>query len=445
MHKKRTNKILWIGSQLLLYIFYFLINWLTPLLADDYNMKMHYIQGTTQQIRGVSDVFFSAWNAYTGWTGRMESHIFSIIAAFMPHTVFAAWNAAIYMLGIWLIYRICIGDGRQNVMLYMIIHIFIWVFVPDYGQVMFWMCGSVCYLWPSIFVFLTILIFRLYAVREGKMLQTPVWIPVLLILGLFAGNAMENMSAGMLVILTGYLLYNRRFQIRISAPLLALYVGSIIGFLMLILAPGNYVRQTGSEQLGFLFKLGILAYYFVFFMGAMYVIYAMMIYCYKKQLDMRQPGAFWQSVILAVAALASVACLVVTPSLPERAWYIGCAYAVMMLGILFTEVHVSIQDTGRQMLRIAVLGMGIFYVVSLCDTVVTTYDIRRQTQSRDQYVAAELKEGHLDVCVPAIEYTYPFRSHHDALQGLYDVQKDETHWVNQLIARYYGIHTIRAE
>lgn len=228
-------------------------------------------------------------------------------------------------------------------------------------------------------------------------------------------------------------------------PLVALYVGSMAGFLLLILAPGNYVRQAESEQLGLLFKLGILAYYFVFCMGAMYVVYAILLCCYRKQTDIRQSGAFWQSVIMAVAAFASVACLVVTPSLPERAWYIGCAYAVMMSGILFVEVHGSIQDTGKQVLRIAVLGLGIFYVVSLCDTVVTTYDIRRQTQSRDQYVAAALKEGQLDLCVPAITYTYPFRSHHDALQGLYDVQKDETHWVNQLIARYYGIHTIRAE
>ena len=70
---------------------------------------------------------------------------------------------------------------------------------------MFWMCGSANYLWASLPVLLMIYVYRREAVYQGKVFTSVIWSVPFFVLGIVAGWAMENMSAGMLVIMTLYL------------------------------------------------------------------------------------------------------------------------------------------------------------------------------------------------------------------------------------------------
>lgn len=439
------SKGLWISSICVIYVVFFLINYLTPMLADDYNMMLHLVQGTNRTIQSIADVFESAENAYMMWTGRMVSHVLSIVCSYLPYYVFDACNALVYMIVTWLIYKICIGKQPHNYVLYMGVHCLLWIFVPDYGQIMFWMCGSVCYLWMSALVLLAVWIYRKNALEQGNFLCKKYYVPFLFVLGLLAGNAMENMSAGMLVIMTLYLVYFYKQHIRVNASMIALYLGSLVGFGLLFFAPGNGMRQDSSIELSLLFKLGIFAYYFVFFLGGIFVLWLLLRLLLGTQQKTWSAEPYMQSIIMGVGAVLSVACLVVAPSLPERAWYIGCVYAILMVGILFSEIQLKEGSRLHQGLLIILSGALIFCAVSVGDTVLTSYDISRQLKERESYIFSEVQKGNMDIVTPAIAYTYPFRSHHDAMEGLYDIQEDAKHWVNQITANYYGIHSITAE
>lgn len=443
--KLLRSRLLWISTICIIYIVFFLINFLTPVLADDYNTMLHLVYSTDRTISSASDLFESINNAYTMWTGRIVSHVLSIACSYLPYYVFDACNALVYMIVTWLMYKICIGSHNQNYILYMGIHCLLWIFVPDYGQVMFWMCGSVCYLWMSALVLLVIWIYRKNALEQGRFLDKKWYVPIAFLLGLLAGNAMENMSAGMLVVMTLYFVYFYKHHVRINESMIALYVGSLVGFALLFFSYGNGMRYDTSAKLGILFKTGIFIYYFVFFIGGLFVLWFLL----QLVLDAKQKTwdseAYVQSVIMGIAAVLSVVCLIAAPSLPERAWYIGCVFAILMVGILFSELHIEESSSLYKGILLLLAGALVFCGVSVGDTVLTSYDINSQLKEREAYILHEIEKGNMDIVAPAITYTYPFRSHHDAMEGLYDIQEDTEHWVNKVTAKYYGIHSIAAE
>lgn len=83
----------------------------------------------------------------------------------------------------------------------------IWFFTPNYGQVMFWLSGSSNYLWLITPVLIMILIFRKYSINQDIIKKNLLSAFIVFVLGILAGWANENSSAGMLVILTLYIAY----------------------------------------------------------------------------------------------------------------------------------------------------------------------------------------------------------------------------------------------
>lgn len=105
------------------------------------------------------------------------------------------------------VYRI-IHTGRSgNWILYLFLHLAVWILVPDYGQVMFWQSGSTAYLWASIPALAVLWLFRINSVSENGFMKSWYAAFPLFLLGVLAGVAMENISAGLLVILTLSLIF----------------------------------------------------------------------------------------------------------------------------------------------------------------------------------------------------------------------------------------------
>ena len=80
--------------------------------------------------------------------------------------------------------------------------------------------------------------------------------------------------------------------------------------------------------------------------------------------------------------------------------------------------------------------------VSMMDTMIYSYEITVQTRERERYILEQKSQGHMDIITPVITHKYPLRSHHDALTGLSDIQTDPSYWINQVLADYYGVHSI---
>ncbi|MBX4224084.1 hypothetical protein KYX88_15315, partial [Enterococcus faecium] len=138
------------------------LNFLTPLIADD----IQYMDKTTSLFTRLSDEY----QQYMTWTGRTVVHIIARVFLLMPKTVFNLVNPLIYVLLTVLIYKITTKDKTEfHAFKYLMINVVIWLFIPTFGQTILWETGAAKYLWGGIIITSVLFIYHRYC-YENKLL-----------------------------------------------------------------------------------------------------------------------------------------------------------------------------------------------------------------------------------------------------------------------------------
>lgn len=97
---------LWIASILVIFIAFFIINYLTPAVADDF-----YYRGYLKNFPdGGDNVLKTFWQLlrgfYNSWSGRVMGYTFMVVFNIIPPVVFDLINSAAYIFLVYLIYKI---------------------------------------------------------------------------------------------------------------------------------------------------------------------------------------------------------------------------------------------------------------------------------------------------------------------------------------------------
>ena len=138
---------------------------------------------------------------------------------------------------------------RYDLVLYLLVQMSLWLFTVDFSQTVLWETGACNYL------FCTTLVFAfLWRVRSSYRAQTgssrgreALACVGLFLFGIIAGWCSENTSGACIVFVLLYLLQSLRKTHRATAKLIFAAAGSITGFLIMILAPGNRIRAAQTE------------------------------------------------------------------------------------------------------------------------------------------------------------------------------------------------------
>ncbi len=439
MDRFLTRRTAWIAAVSVLALSFLAMNVLTPYIADDYaNLPPVFSKQTMSPV----DMIDTALQSYQNWGGRFAASLFTAVFSCIPALMFDLLNTLAYLAATALIYGICKGNHSHSLVLYTAIHIMLWICVPDYGQVMFWMCGSANYLWTTIPILGMIYLYRKYSCSNGTTVHNPFWGILTFLLGIVAGCGIENSSAGMIVILTCYLIYfHFSLKIKIRFPIICGYAGSLIGFGVLIFAPGNQERLQASESLSLLFKFFVINYYWVAFVGILCILFIVLFYESRHMRNCDKKTGL-QAGIFVIAAVFSAYCMLAAPTSPERTWFIVCIYMLCANGIIFAHLRSELAGKVKKGIILFTAGLFVITFVSMMDTMISSYEIAVQTKEREQYILEQKAQGNLDIITPVITHQYPLRSHHDALTGLSDIQTDPSFWINQVLADHYGVRSI---
>jgi len=440
-HPFRSNYLA-VTAVLAIAVAMFVINLLTPYLADDYSNLPITVWGSGEPLSDLGGMVRSMWHFYNNWGGRVEGSVFATLLLSVPPVIADLLNTLCYLLATLFIYLICKPNRGNSLPLYLCIHALVWICVPDYGQVMFWICGAANYLWTSVIVLSLLFMYHRYAVSGGTLYTKKSACILTFPLGFFAGLAMENMSAGMLVILTLQLVSFYRHHKKIQPAMITAYFGSLLGFAVLILAPGNRVRSEAEIELSLLFKFFIICYYWVFFAGILTVLWLVLYMLAKKILPGAGKEAVCESLSYLCGAAASAYCMLAAPSSPERTWYIVCVYALIAAGILYSLLEPRQTPAVKSAVCITTSCLMAFLLVSMADTCISSYEISVQTKAREAYILEQKQQGCLKIHTPVITHRYPLRARHDALTGLSDITSDPDFWINRAVANYYGVASI---
>ncbi|GMO65523.1 MAG: hypothetical protein Ta2A_13600 [Treponemataceae bacterium] len=249
-------------------LIFFLMNVFTPKIADDFYWEN--ISGSQEKVESISDIFPSIYNYYmaTDGTAITGCRVFAVFVTqlnvLLGKPLFNVANALVYTFLILLMYfHITGGIKNINIFLYGTINILIWYLLPSWGEDFLWLTGSCFYVWPIVVILLFLAPLRKKADNAAYNMTFPLSV-FYLPLGILSGLSYENAGAAVFFLLIGYYVTKAIKKEKIIAFEILGTIGFLIGFILLMAAPGNYSRLNSYEivqRYGFIARTAIRLFY----------------------------------------------------------------------------------------------------------------------------------------------------------------------------------------
>lgn len=416
----------------------FVFNCLTPLIADDFTFAFSYRTG--QRLTGLWDVLQSQWTHYFTWSGRFVVKSLDQWFTIQPKLLFNVCNTIVFV-GLGLLLYTCAKGRRakRDPLLLGLIFISFWMIAPVFGQTNLWMCGSFNYLWASFFCFAAAAPYLLYLKQPFAPRR---WIPLVsLLLGLIGGWSSENTSAGLLVLVVlciGWLLLRKQ---KVPLWMATGLVGCLAGYLLLILAPGNYLRKDAAED-----TRGILTVISTRLITALnmlwdYALPLVLLFAVLYWLLWQQKSGehnLFVPATLFVAGLAANFAMIASPVYYPRSTHGVFMFLTAACASCLAQLEVAHL---RQLVGAGAVALG---AVMCFQVLYAGYDIASffmMHRTRTALILQQKEEGETDIVSYSIEpYTRWCGGY-----GLPDLRSDPTNWISSDMARYYGLNSLRSD
>jgi len=435
LEKKMPSITRWCRlCSLVFVLLFFILNVLTPLTADDYTYSLG--------VNSFHDVVESTYNLYFIWGGRLVTHFTESFWSFAGKDIFNIANTAVYCLFVLLVQFHVMGKTKFNPIMLLTISIFLWFFVPVWGQNFLWLVGSCTYLWTTTLILLFLVPFRKKYDDVNYKLNL-LFSVLFFFLGLLAGCGTENAGAAVLFLLIAYFTVKIVNKNKIALFEILGSLGFLIGFLTLVLAPGNYVRQGllhhwGSESFMILKRLVGVNLIFGkdlgFILIAVCAILAFDLVRNKKQ-KLSKFSCFYM-----LAAVIGAYSMLLSPSFPPRAFFIVTVFSGIALGHILLQIEIKLPEIIKRNINAIVICSLIAFSFSVLNSSRNFIGVYLEWNNRVKYIEAEKAKGNFDIELKA---PIPVWDKHVALYGLRDISHNKDEWPNTDIAKYFGLSSIK--
>ena len=198
-----------------------------------------------ERVLSWSDLAKSQWLLFLTWGGRLVGQTLTQLFVWVGKDVFNFFNALVSTMLVAEVYW-CANKGNVsfnfNVGRIGFIFFTFWAFTPSFNPVFLWLTGACIYLWPAFFLlaFLIPYIRKFYDFHKkiGSGITSNISI---FLLGIIAGCGNENSICWIIICLLIFLFLYRNCHGQ-EAWLYFGVAGIMMGYALLMLAPGNMVR-----------------------------------------------------------------------------------------------------------------------------------------------------------------------------------------------------------
>lgn len=423
------------------YVIMAVLNFLTPLIADD----IEYMYKTSS----FSSILHDEYTQYMTWTGRSVVHIIARLFLLMPKTVFNLVNPLIYVLLTLLIYKMTTKDNTTFYSFkYFLINVFLWLFVPAFGQTILWETGAANYLWGGIIVVSFLFLYHRYYEKEQELSFNPIVNSILLlILGILAGWCNENTSGGMILIVLGYLYFYYQKKKPLRLWMFTGLLGAIFGLFMMVTAPGNAVRATYFARSQWSLPRKLYSGFFsitktlyensfaLFVLMAVLIVLGIFFSKHKEWLRL--------SYIYLFAGIATIDVLSLSPAGLDwgRSFFGGVLFIIMAMAFEWPDkVLKSTQGAFYGVISGVLITQFLFTFALGVNDIALSY---REINQQYHYVREQKKQGNLNPVIA--NFTIYNQTGHTAYSGgLSHVKTDITKQVNRANAKYFGLESIHS-
>lgn len=445
LEKKFHEKQNFIFCVVIFTIFFMILflNCLTPLAADDFAYS--FVFGSPEKISSFTDVLKSQWLHYFNWGGRSVVHFIVQTFLWWGKPIFNILNSIVFVMYIYLISFFAFG--RKSTIGFICSLLIVWFTLPVIGSIIFWLTGSCNYLWGMTLVFLFMYRYYKCILNEENQISLQnrkdslLWIIPWFLYGIIAGWCNENTSGMGILVCFLLTLYKYKKSKKIFKWQIFGIIGSILGFVLMILAPGNYARadafDTSPNPIKRLMDGFIRADAKTFMAEGIYgVIFFLFLFTYLFMViiptidkERKLIGGIWF-----VGALACNYAMALSPYYPERA---SCSVYSMCFISIFYAADALIESFTRQKnisnaLKVVIFIGCLYFLVSYIEA---SYDIGLtylRNNERVEFVLSEKSKGNLDISVPKI--TEPITK--------YNIYSTVSDWPQYNAQGYFGVNSI---
>jgi len=238
-------------------LFFFIVmliltSWM-PYYRDDYLAGI--IWKTPHRLESMGDVLTSLILYYEFHGGRLVSFFCQFVLMLYDKMLFNVLNAFAFVAMMALM--VMHAKREINVLKYpkliFAAGAFMWLGLFDFGEVVVWLCGSVVYLWTGVLAALFLLPYNL-ALKGDFIKYNPFLSGLMFFLGLIGACSVENLTitTTLTAILSCAYLYKKK---TLKCHLIFGAIGSFLGSLICIFAPGNFQRIIDDEDRGYIFHV----------------------------------------------------------------------------------------------------------------------------------------------------------------------------------------------
>lgn len=427
------QKILLILSGIFLLML--VLNYLTPLLADDYSYS-NMLDGSP--INNIKDIIINQIEHYFKWGGRSISHtIAQIFLVFVSKSIFNILNSLAYILLIYLIYKLAKPEYKDKPSLLIVIHLLLWFILPVFGQTCFWIIGSCNYLWTTLIILTFLNIYKNIDKNKNSIFKTI----FMFILGIIAGWTNENTSFGLLVIILGILTTRKLEYKKQKLPIWTKtgLIGTLVGFIILIIAPGNFIRKEVFADENFIIIKLIkriakytmhLADYLLPLIVIASILISIILY-HKKKI---KPTIF----IYLIGAFFTIYSMTLSPTFPPRAWFgVAVFMIIAIINLLFETIEL------HRLYKYVYINSIIIFSFIFISSYVKAYDdismLKITWNYRKELIETEKNNGNYNIIVEL----YETDNKHNPSYGLIDLNETSYDWPNPEVANHFKINSIR--
>ena len=436
LKKWNESKLCFLGLLAASFLAMLMLNHWTPYVGDDYAYMLRW--DNHQPLHSLADVFPSMYAHCFSMNGRLWSHAMEQCFLLLPKTVFNLCNSAVFVLTLWMTYRICLRDKPRSCVLFALLSAGFWVMLPYFGEVVLWQVGALNYLWSLMMALLFLRPFiQLWAAQERQ--AVPLWrrllfLPFAFLAGSYSelGSLISILTALALTVLS--CVRDRSGKTWLWIPLAA----AIAGFWFMISMPAEAVNKAGNLQWNVLLKniVSVTALYQKRFQLPTLIWAAMFAIALMLHADGRRVIL---SLVFFLAGIAATYELIAANYVVERCLCVTTLFLLIALGILFVElVHTDVR-------RVLVPAASVLTVLFLFSFVSGTLDVRDthvQFVKRELQISAQKQVGATTIYIPRLRGSTMYSSCYSVRE--LNLSNPNT-YPNRFLAIYYDVKLVVAK
>lgn len=437
---KNMNILFFVAILSITFLMMYTLNKNTHFTSDDY--RYHYMYedvmptDDVERIDSLSDIIPSMYNHYKIWGGRITAHVFVQAFLMFGKPVFNILNSLAFILLGLLIYLHCNSFKKIKPSLMLGIIIMLWFFIPQFGASILWVSGAGNYLWCTLIILIFLLPYRLYSENNNYFRDNTINTILMILFGIIAGWTNENTGGAMILLQMFFIGYYILNKIKLPKWSVSGLISSIIGFALLVLAPGNYTRPNKNKP--FIERLGGLASnsYEIMFVPIIILVILLIVYINIK--NIKKINDIMISLMYFIVSIAAIGALILTPYAPGRVWFGPVVFIIISIGYIYSKL-----DFNNLAIKQISIACAILFSISFMYEYGEAYsDITKtynQINNQIQTIEDEKLKGNKDITIT--KFSKP-KDDHNAFKSTANLSEDKYSWFNSWMAKYYGVDYI---